>query len=270
VQGDLQAIGIRLLHVIIATNRCNDWERAMRFFVRMTEGRSSTTVELAAMLEHRLKSIDYQRALLDRGKLGYAFRNVDGDVSYLMYKADSLEELDALIKADPSWPFCETEVVPVTTTAAMIREIEASMGPNVLSAKFTNEEMKHLDSDEEPIDEEGVYSLAEKALPSMSALTSPSVLDEIWQRTVTSQSLHINSIEFADHNPVGRPWGLLIGKVEPDALKQHVSTAPIFPDTTVTYTRLHTLKQAWEASAKQTVALHRAVSPSAFYGALLP
>ncbi|MDO6967113.1 hypothetical protein [Rhizobium alvei] len=239
----------------------------MRFLVTMSENRTASSMERVACLQHRLKSLDYQKQLLVDKRLGYAFRSEDASTSYLMFKdIRALEDLDELVKGDPSWAYCSTEVMPVTTTASMMREMYKSLGPKVLGEEFEAKTMAALEGDEEPIDEDGTYSLAAKRAKDISAITSPDLLNEMWSRVIESQRLHLNStIEFADHNPVGKPWGILIGKTNVSELQQHVESAPIFPDTDVTFENLLTLKQARNLTAMELERSRRAVPKSALF-----
>ncbi|MBK3734256.1 hypothetical protein GAY29_14285 [Azospirillum brasilense] len=230
----------------------------MRFFVTVTENVTSSPTERAAMIQHRMKSLDYQQGLLNAGSLGYAFRSVDCQTGYLLYKADTLEQVDEIIKADPQWVFCSVEVMPVTTTTAMVKEMYRSFGPQLLGAPLSDSDLQKFEADEEAIDPDGNYSMAAKALAAVSPLASQDVQNDLWVRTLQSQKMHFNPIEFCDHNPVGKPWGILVGKCDVPAIQTHVASTPIYPDTVVTYTELLTLKKAWRKSASELAVFQRA------------
>lgn len=225
----------------------------MRFFVKLEERDTRDQQERAAMLKHRLASIKYQQDLVTTGKLHYAFKTESLTTSYLLYTVDSLIELDKLIKRDPLWVYSTTTVTPVTSTKDMVAEAADFLGEPIL----TDVELMRLDTQIHPIDQDEVHTLAAKSLSALNPLTDQETQNEIWRRTLESQRLHANPIEYCDDNPVGQPYGILIGKASPDELRAHVSAAPIHPDTNVEYIPLKTLKQAWEASDQQISSLNR-------------
>ncbi len=234
----------------------------MEVFVKMLENITTSVMEEAAMLQHRLRSLDYQKSLLKSGKLRYAFRDESCTTCYSMYIGETLEEIDAMIKKDPQWPFCKLEVTPVTSSRAMAEEIQSFLNVNILSELV----MEKLDSPPvTDIDDDGVYTVAEKASSEMSALVSDSALQEMWIRTLQSQELHLNPIELVDHNPVGRSEGILIGRCDKDTLEAHVKNAAIYPDTTGKFTPLLTLKRAWQSTSVKLVNLRRPTLKSEYF-----
>lgn len=234
----------------------------MEVFVKMVENVTTSVMEEAAMLQHRLRSLDYKRSLLKEGKLRYAFRDETCSVCYSMYVGDTFEQIDAMIKKDPQWPFCKLDVTPVTSSRAMAEEIQSFLNVNILSEQV----MAKLDTPPiTDIDDDGVYTVAEKASRELSPLVSEGALSEMWIRTLRSQELHLNSIELVDHNPVGRSEGILIGRCDKATLEAHVKNAEIYPDTTVKFTALFTLKKAWQSTSTKLANLKRPTLKSQYF-----
>lgn len=226
----------------------------MRFFITATEPTPKDVIDTSSMLRHRIASLDYMQDLINSEVAAYSFRDSTLRSSFSLLRSDSLEALDEIIKADPSWVFVDTEVTPVTTTAGLVREMQKALDQDklaVLSAdgvdfKFNDKEIKSFDKDGEEIDDSGAYTLAAKRLASVGPAVSEDAQTEIWYKTLASQRMHLNDdIEFSDHNPVGQPAGLLIGKGSVSDVEAHVAAAPIYPHTSVTYTELRTLRQAY-------------------------
>lgn len=250
----------------------------MHFFVESVENRGSSPNEFAAALQHRLTSLDYLAGQYQSGNLGFYFRSLDGRTSYELHRATSLPELDARLKSNPQWPYVQTTVTPVTKTSEMIREVTSFLGieprafflqvladlrssradltsfvdnaTNVLSQN-SQDVLALFAEDEEPINEEGLYTLAAKKLSAPRPDAKPAELEEIWRKTLRSQVMHLNSqVEFIDYNPVGVPNGILIGKVPEADLRKHIEATEIFPHTTVEYRALSTpLRSAHSAAS---------------------
>ncbi len=254
----------------------------MHFFVKSVETPSMSHFDIAAMLQHRLLALDHLSSLYADKKLGFFFRSPDGATSYELHRADDLLELDARLKANPQWPYCSHEVVPVTKTGDMVRELtsylkidanlffEEALGRyqarGILTADHTDEIKKRagsgyvelMSADEEPMDENGVYTVVAKASKGTSASVPVEQLQEMWMRALRSQVAHLNSdIEFIDYNPVGRSEGLLIGKGDLDVLKKHIESTEIYPDTVVSYYPVHTRSVAARATASRLLSLQR-------------
>lgn len=214
----------------------------MRFFVRVVERSTQDPQEEAAMLGHRLDSIHYLKDLLTGPSCEYIFKSEDGRTSLLLLQPASLEELDRLIKADPLFPYATVDVVPVVPTSAMVREIQAYLGEEIL----TEQELAALEPQRVAIDPEGMFVLLAKTQPAFSPLLSLEEQRDIYRRTVIAQRRHTSPIEVSDYNPVGKAEGLLIAKcTSVEAVWQHVRSAEIYPDTHVEMHPLRTLEQSW-------------------------
>ena len=259
----------------------------MHFFVKVTESEALTTMDQAATMTHRLTSLDYLSALYAQGRLGFFFRSKDGRVSYELHRADSLLELDARLKANPQWPYARLEVMPVTKTGDMVRELTTylKIDPNQFFAdvltRYQNagwlqpaqvssisatlavaggDFLALMSADEEEIDPEGTYTVVGKQSKETSASVSPEYLQEMWMRTLRSQVAHLNSgIELIDYNPVGRSEGILIGKGDLASLQSHIESTEIYPDTIVTYYPVNTARQAGLQAVDTLARLRRTV-----------
>lgn len=247
----------------------------MKFFANTTENKFETEDEERAMLLTRLRSLEYNQAQLNEGSLAYAFRDEEsGRSAYYLYRVRDLEELDALIKRDPAWAYSAVDVTPVTTTAGLVREMLDALDSVQLQSflatsdemTFSQDEMDKFDEDEEPIEPDGMYTLAKKASKDNKITVTEPELYEMWARALVSQKMHLNSdVEFTDHNPVGQSVGLLIGKGDRDRLKDHVSATPIYPDTDVTYTNLNTLTQSWRSTAERLTVLGAEIPSTTYF-----
>lgn len=257
----------------------------MHFFVKTTENQPLTTFDEAATLRHRLASLDYLTDLYAQKKLGFYFRSPDGTISYELHRADTLLELDARLKGNPQWPYATHEVTPVTKTGDMVREltsylqIDANMFFRDALARYQKagwlapahvaqvhakaaagggDYLALMSADEEPIDEAGNYTVVAKQSKGTLASVAPEQLEEMWMRTLRSQVAHLNSsVEFIDYNPVGRSEGLLVGKGDLAALKAHIESTEIFPDTVVSYYPVTTPTRAARATADSLILLRR-------------
>ena len=257
----------------------------MHFFVKVTENEPLTTIDRAATVLHRLAALDYLAGLYAQKKLGFFFRGKDGSVGYELHRVDTLLELDARLKANPQWPYANHEVVPVTKTGDMVRELTAYLSidpkqffadalaryqaagwlqPSHVSSIATKavaaggDFLALMSADEEEIDPEGTYTVVAKQSKEASASVSPEYLEEMWMRTLRSQVAHLNSdIEFIDYNPVGRSEGLLVGKGDLTNLQNHIESTEIYPDTIVTYYPVNTPKQAGLQAMNTLVQLRR-------------
>jgi hypothetical protein len=228
----------------------------MRFFVRMTERNVNDPQELAAMLLHRLASINYQYSLMrEEGPLAYAFRNRAGTLAVLMYETDTLEKLDFFLKRDPGWQYAETDVMPVVSTEALVREAQDYLGETIIGESELGEfryERRKPDSKQE-------YWLAYKQVKPFSPLLSLDAQNDVHRRTVIAQKAHLESLEFADDNPVGKAVGILVAEAAFDDVKQHVESCEVYPDTQVIYTELLPLERAWEVAVGETHKLGRSI-----------
>lgn len=225
-----------------------------RFYVRMHERRCLDAQELAAMLSHRLRALQYHEALLRDNKILFGFAAGDDCVSsILLYAVSGHEELDWLIKRDPHFAYTACDVVPVVTTEALVREAQDFLGEHI----FPAEELPKLNFPTKLIRPDGEYWLAWKEVSPFSPLCSEEVQNDVHRRTILAQRGHFENLEFADYNPVGRPVGILIGEGELKGIREHVETCDVFPDTRVEYTRLWTHKQAWNLTCEKLKELRR-------------
>jgi hypothetical protein len=225
-----------------------------RFYVSMKERTCVDTQELAAMLGHRLNALEYHQKLLGDGKASFAFGlGEDCDETIVLFRVGSHDELDWLIKRDPHFPYTKTIVTPVITTEALVREAQDYLGEEI----FAKDQIPQLNFPEKAINRDGEYWLAWKEVPPFSPLCSEETQNDVHRRTVLAQRGHFAELEFADYNPAGRPIGILVSEGPLDAIRHHVETCEVFPDTVVTYTRLWTHKQAWARTAAKLVELRR-------------
>lgn len=204
------------------------------------------------MLQLRLDAIRYRSELLANGNLVYAFFSRNG-LGICMFKSDSHEELDYLLKRDPQFCHCETQVVPVIDTIALVDEAEDYLEEKILTADEREDLIQH----EKSIDDSKAYWLAWKEVKPFSPLLSRSVQDDIHRRTVTSQRAHTEDFEFSDDNPVGRPIGILVAEGPLDRLREHVERCEVFPDTVVEYTELLTCAQMRDSVCRTLEGMYR-------------
>jgi hypothetical protein len=228
----------------------------MRFFTVMTERPQPDAQERAAMLGHRLRSLNYQQGLLVSGELAYAFRTVGGESAILMYEVQSLENLDRTVKRDPGWPYAETTVTPVVSTESLVREAQEYLGED----HFTEEELPLLVFPRREIDARATYWLAYKEVKPFSPLLSDDDQNDIHRRTIFAQKAHLEPIEFADDNPVGKAVGILVAAGALADVRRHVEGCDVFPDTVVEYKELVPLERAWEATVAALKDLRRPVA----------
>lgn len=242
----------------------------LRYYIDAREPRSNDPASRAAQLQYRLDSLEYWYQKFESPSVVYVFRSHHSSRIHAVVKPDTPEDLDRILKADPSWPFLTWTPIPVTTTANMLQEIFDAIPHERLSEagpeQFDASEMKKLDQDDQrPIDPNGVYILAEKKLTALPATTPQEHLDLLWSKTIASQKMHLSDMELMDHNPIGRPEGLLVGKGTLKQIKAHVSATPIFPFTKVRFTRLSTLAQSWASTVKDLQALGVPVRESSYF-----
>jgi hypothetical protein len=231
-------------------------ENAMRFFVRMTERAVNDPQEFAAMLQHRLASIGYQYSLMhENGPLAYAFRDKTGTLAVLMYETETLEKIDFYLKRDPGWQYSETDVMPVVSTEALVREAQDYLGETIISEG----ELGEFRYERRSPCSERQYWLAYKQVKPFSPLLSLEAQNDVHRRTVIAQKAHLESLEFADDNPVGKAVGILIAEAGFDDVKRHVESCEVFPDTQVTYTELLPLERAWDQAVRDTHRLGRSI-----------
>ena len=265
----------------------------MHFFVKSIEPTSNTVFEAAAILGYRLQALDYLAGLYKDKKLGFYFRSSDGAISFELHRVDSLKNLDARLKSNPQWAYCTHDVVPVTKTGEMVRELAQflNIDPNtffdsvlaeyeslgIFSAQSTSNARSRLatfngdyialmSADEEEIDEAGTYTVVAKSTKGTSATVSNDQLSEMWARTLRSQVAHLNSdTEFVDYNPVGRSEGLLVGKGDVNLLKSHIESTEIYPDTVVQYISVNTPSIAAQKTADELRLIKRSPPPLNFF-----
>jgi hypothetical protein len=220
----------------------------------MKERTLNDAQELSAMLVHRLDSIRYQLELLSvDGPLAYAFRTKEGNMAVLMYETDTPEKADLYLKRDPGWPFAETEVLPVVSTTALIREAQEFLGETIIEES----ELASFHYERRGIDPLKEYWLAYKEVKPFSPLLSVEAQNDVHRRTIIAQKAHLESFEFADDNPVGKAVGILVAEAAFDRVRRHVESCEVFPDTVVTYMELLPLKRAWEKTVAEIQKLGR-------------
>jgi muconolactone delta-isomerase len=200
-----------------------------------------------------MRSIEYQNDLLNRGVLRYAFRAKDGFKAVLMFELNTLEELDALVKRDPGWPYSHARVVPVVTTESLVREAQEYLGETILS----DNEVQALDIPRQKIEQNSQYWLAWKEVKPFSPLLPDVDQNDVYRRTLIAQKSHGDPVEFSDENPVGLSVGILIAHGDLEATRRHIETCDVFPDTIVEYTELLPLQMAWEAARAELARLRR-------------
>lgn len=218
----------------------------LKFFVRFNERMCADPNEVAAMMRHRLKSIEYQQKLHDDGKLVYGFKEAD-DLSrgVLMYEVDGLYELDLLQKRDPLWPYCHVETQPVLGTEHMSREIEDFIGERILN----DDEYAQLEWPARKIDPAAEYWLAWKIVPPFSPLMTEEAQHDVYRRTVISQRAHQSRQEFNDENPVGKSVGILVYEGTMEDMLKHVTHCDVYRDSEIEFTSLATFAAARAATA---------------------
>lgn len=225
-----------------------------RFFVRLKERATADTQELAAMLLHRLRAIDYHEGLLRAGDLHYAFLSGERCTeAILLFEVENHERLDWLLKRDPHFAYASRTVIPTVLTDALVREAQDYLG----EAIFSEEEIPSLRFPKRDIDPAGEYWLAWKEVPPFSPLCPVEVQDDVHRRTILAQKGHFDVLEFADDNPVGMPVGILVAEAPLDQLRQHVESCDVFPDTIVQYERIWTHAQAREMTRRLITELRR-------------
>jgi hypothetical protein len=207
----------------------------------MEERESRDAQELSAMLHHRLTAIEYNSQLLADGVLEYAFFLGEScSTAIMLFCVASHERLDWLIKRDPYFAYTSSEVIPVIDTEALVREAQDYLGDST----FDEEGLSSLSFPCRQIDPDAEYWFAWKQVPPFSPLCPIETQNDVHRRTIEAQKAHLEHLEFADHNPVGRPIGILISEASLEHTRAHVEQCDVFPDTLVTYSRLWTHKQA--------------------------
>ena len=220
----------------------------MRFFVEFRERNCQDPNELAAMMRFRLQSINYQLDLLAKNSLLYAFKTEE-DLSrgVMMFEADSLEDLDSLIKRDPLWAYSHVTTTPVLGTIEMSQEIERYLGETILSS----EDYANLHWEMRPVQRDREYWLAWKYVPPFSPLMSEHAQNDVYRRTVISQRAHQSPYELNDENPVGKSVGILVFEGSMDQLLEHVTHCDVYRDSQIDFTKLVPLVVAWDATVSQ-------------------
>jgi hypothetical protein len=170
-----------------------------------------------------------------------------------MYEVETLETLDLLLKRDPGWAYATTEVTPVVSTVALVTEAQDYLGESIL----TQDEVDGLAPERRRINPVGTYWLAYKEVRAFNPLLSIEEQDDVHRRTVTSQRAHLDAVEFADDNPVGKAVGILVAEGELADVRRHVETCEVFPDTVVSYKELLPLERAFEFTKGQLERLRR-------------
>lgn len=232
------------------------------FLVRVEERRCADAQEEAAMLRIRAKAIDYREHLLQRGDLAYAFQFRDIAVGLMLIQASTNNELDAMLKADPLFPYCHVTVTPVIDTEWLITEAQDYLKEEIITKERAAQLVHPLQC---PRDDRNYLYVTKEVLP-FSPLLPRSAQDEIFRKTVCSQDAHENrELEFADHNPVGRQIGILIGCGTEEDVMAHVRHCEVFPDSVVTCEPLLTLRYAYRQCAARLQYLRRPVPASDFF-----
>jgi muconolactone delta-isomerase len=189
------------------------------FLVRAQERANADAQEEAAMLRIRAKAIDHRQTLLQQRKLTYAFYLKNAPVGLMLVQTDRNTELDALVKADPLFPYCHVSVTPVIDTEWLIREAQAYLKEEIISVERAAQLVHPL----RPANDDHNYLYVTKEVRPFSPLLPEVAQDEIFRKTVRSQDAHENhELEFADHNPVGQQIGILIGCGTEDEVMTHV------------------------------------------------
>lgn len=240
----------------MALERVMGEKMRQRFFVRMRERIPADAQELAALLNHRLRSLRYQAKLLAGGDVQYAFMLGEScSEAILLYEVETHEQLDWLIKRDPHFAYTRIEVIPTILTEALVREAQDFLGEGI----FNEDALANLNFPRREIEPNGEYWLAWKEVAPFSPLCPEETQNDVHRRTILAQQGHFEELEFADDNPVGRPVGILIGHCSLEEVQSHVESCDVFPDTIVTYSRLWTHKQAAERTIANLRALRRDV-----------
>lgn len=232
------------------------------FLVRMEERHCADAQEEAAMLRIRAKALDYREHLLRQDVFAYAFQLRDKPVGLMLAMADSNNALDAMLKADPLFPYCHITVTPVIDTEGLILEAQDHLKEEIISRERAAQLVHPL---QRPRDDRSYLCITKEVLP-FSPLLPESAQDEIFRKTVRSQDAHENhELEFADHNPVGRQIGILIGCGTEDDVMAHVRHCEVYPDTVVKCEPLLTLLHAYRQCTARLQYLRRPVSASDFF-----
>lgn len=232
------------------------------FLVRVDERRCADAQEEAAMLRIRAKALDYREYLLERGDLAYAFQLQDTASGLMLALATTNAELDAMLKADPLFPYSRLTVTPVIDTEWLIREAQDHLKEEIISNERAAELVHPL---QRPRDDQSYLYVTKEVLP-FSPLLPESAQDEIFRKTVRSQNAHENhELEFADHNPVGRQIGILIGCGSEEDVMAHVRHCEVYPDTVVTCEPLLTLRHAYRQCAARLQYLRRPLPVSDYF-----
>jgi hypothetical protein len=231
---------------------------AMKFFTRIEERLPHDAQEHAALLKHRLSAIQYYLEALKSEIADYAFFLEGGHQAIVMYSVDSLERLDWIIKRDPHFAYAAMSTIPVVSTEALVREAQDYLGEAIISES----DLLKLTFPKKPINENAEYWFAWKEVPPFSPLLPVADQDDVHRRTVLSQEAHLDSTEFADHNPVGKAVGILIAEGNLASVTSHVESCAVFPDTVVTYSRLLTLEKARAFTLSELSRLGRPAPPN--------
>jgi hypothetical protein len=161
-----------------------------------------------------------------------------------------------LIKRDPHFSYSSVTVTPVVSTEALVREAQDYLQEEI----FPTSELHKLNFPRRPIDPRVSYWLAWKEVAPFSPLLSVEAQNDVHRRTVLAQRGHFAELEFSDDNPVGMPVGILVAEGKLDAIRQHVESCEVFPDTLVTYTELLPLPRVWQHTISELRELRRPAS----------
>lgn len=222
------------------------------FFIEVLERPTMDTPETIAMLKYRLKSIEHLQNMLDSGRIQFAFKNEENNMTYFQLEAGDPAELDRLVKEDPIWPFSIFTITPVIKTIDLINELQDHLQEYIFNEKSLSS-FSERDKQNHKIDEDGEYVYVKKGdrptghgiySATFSPLLPQAQQNEINRRTLYSQRLHNDPLEFNDVNPVGMPIGWNIYNAKEEYVKESISKAPISPYTLKGYVKLNTLKQA--------------------------
>ncbi len=213
----------------------------MKFLVTFTERSYQTDEERQATLSVRLRGLRHLQQLAASARIDWAFASSDRTSTIYLVEANSLESLDALIKASPTFPHVDVSCVPTIGARAVAREILNNLARDgaVPSALTIPEAASHRSPTAE-----GHYWLIYKEVPPFSPTVSEQYQRDTLERTVQSKNDVDTTIEFADLNAVGRMAGYLIGQGTREAVSRYVAQCAVGQDITWSMTPLIPLEKA--------------------------
>lgn len=228
----------------------------MRFWIEATERDTRDPQELAAMLRHRIDSIDYQKDLMEQRKLRYSYKSIDGHQTYMSAEFDNVEDLDRQIKNDPLFPYAIFETKPLIPVGHLVNEIQEYLKEEIMSE---DEILDLAEPERPPVRQPGEkLFFVRKVVSPFSPLLEDEVQRDIHRRTVLSQQYHWAIVELHDENPAGQPIGLLIAKAQQmEDVQKHVADCEVYPDTEAAISELHSLDEARQAAVTKLRSLRR-------------